>query len=102
MHQLRLALVLLFFVGCSTAEPQHDPREEVVFWHFWGGRDRPVVEEIVRRFNDSQAEYRVRAVAMPGANLDLKFFLSVAGGDPPDLLNQDDPIVADWAHLAGR
>jgi len=56
------------------------------------------VEDVVRRFNASQDEYRVRAVAMPGNNLDLKFFLSVAGGDPPDLLNQDDPIIADWAH----
>lgn len=72
-------------------------RREVVFWHFWGGRDRVVVEEIVDRFNASQQEHYVRAVAMPGANLDLKFFLSVTGGDPPDLLNQDDPVVADWA-----
>jgi multiple sugar transport system substrate-binding protein len=69
-----------------------------VFWHFWGGKDRPVVEEICERFNVSQQQYFVRPVAMPGNNLDLKFFLSVAGGDPPDLLNQDDPIVADWAH----
>ncbi len=73
-------------------------RSEVVFWHFWGGKDRPVVEEICRRFNASQQEFFVRPIAMPGNNLDLKFFLSVAGGDPPDLLNQDDPIVADWAH----
>jgi len=73
-------------------------RSEVVFWHFWGGKDRPVVEEICRRFNHSQQEFFVRPIAMPGNNLDLKFFLSVAGGDPPDLLNQDDPIVADWAH----
>ncbi|MBM3525393.1 MAG: extracellular solute-binding protein, partial [Alphaproteobacteria bacterium] len=73
-------------------------RSEVVFWHFWGGKDRPVVEEICRRFNRSQQEFFVRPIAMPGNNLDLKFFLSVAGGDPPDVLNQDDPIVADWAH----
>ena len=73
-------------------------REEVVFWHFWGGRDRAVVEEIVGRFNRSQDAYHVRAIAMPGNNLDLKLFLSVAGGDPPDVVNQDDPIVADWAH----
>ncbi|MEM9187144.1 MAG: extracellular solute-binding protein [Planctomycetota bacterium] len=69
----------------------------MLFWHFWGGRDRPVVEGVVQRFNDSQRRYRVRALAMPGNNLDLKFFLSVAGGDPPDLVNQDDPIIADWA-----
>ncbi|MEX0676882.1 MAG: extracellular solute-binding protein [Pirellulales bacterium] len=72
-------------------------RREVVFWHFWGGKDRPVVEEICDRFNRSQDEFFVRPVAMPGNNLDLKFFLSVAGEDPPDVLNQDDPIVADWA-----
>ncbi len=89
---LAIMLTLLAWPALSQA------REEVVFWHFWGGRDRPVVEAIVDRFNASQTLYRVRAVAMPGNNLDLKFFLSVAGGDPPDLLNQDDAIVADWAH----
>jgi len=63
-----------------------------------GRRHRAVVEEIVARFNASQHEHFVRAIAMPGANLDLKFFLSVTGGDPPDLLNHDDPVVADWAY----
>lgn len=71
-------------------------RKEVLFWHFWGGADRKTVEAIVRRFNESQDEHFVRAVAMPGNNLDLKFFLAVAGGDPPDLLNIDDPVIADW------
>lgn len=72
-------------------------REEVVFWHFWGGEDRQVVERVVERFNRGQDRYYVRAVVMPGHNLDLKLFLAVAGGDPPDLINHDDPIVADWS-----
>lgn len=101
-----LLLLTAVLLGCSSTvttgdreqRSTSDTRQEVLFWHFWGGRDRPVVEEIVRRFNDRQQTHRVRAIAVPGANLDLKFFLSVAGGDPPDLLNQDDPIVADWAH----
>ena len=95
-----LVCVLVFGwqVFASRSEGVPAGREEVVFWHFWGGADRPIVEEIVERFNDSQDRYWVRAIAMPGSNLDLKFFLSVAGGDPPDLLNQDDPIVADWGH----
>lgn len=91
------ALALWCASACSTPLPADD-REEVLFWHFWGGEDRPVVEGIVDRFNRSQTKYRVRAIAMPGNNLDLKFFLSVAGNDPPDLLNHDDPVVADWAH----
>ena len=72
-------------------------REQVVFWHFWGGRDREVVDDVVARFNDSQSKYFVRAIVMPGNNLQAKLFLSVTGGDPPDLVNQDDPILADWA-----
>ncbi len=74
-----------------------DSRREVVFWHFWGGADRDVVDDVVDRFNRSQNQYRVRAIAMPGNNLQAKLFLSIAGGDPPDLVNQDDPIVGDWA-----
>lgn len=83
----------------QTDEARRVPpdREEVVFWHFWGGEDRDVVEDVVARFNASQDQYFVRAVAMPGNNLDVKLFLAVTGGDPPDVVNQDDPIVADWA-----
>ena len=81
--------------GESEQVPQG--REEVVFWHFWGGEDRKVVQDVVDRFNDSQNQYFVRAVAMPGNNLQAKLFLSVAGGDSPDLINQDDPVIPDWA-----
>jgi multiple sugar transport system substrate-binding protein len=72
-------------------------RERVVFWHFWGGEQRQAVQEIVRRFNESQTHYQVVEVSVPGQNLDMKFFMSLVGGDAPDLLNQDDQIVAQWA-----
>ena len=97
--------VLIFVSGCQTKAEQSGerdtvdvvPTEEVVFWHFWGGQDRAVVDDIVDKFHQSQDRYRVRAIAMPGNNLQAKLFLSVAGGDPPDLVNQDDPVLADWA-----
>ncbi|MDA7978163.1 MAG: ABC transporter substrate-binding protein [Pirellulales bacterium] len=96
---LMAGLTFLGFAGESEDQAPSTPegRREVVFWHFWGGRHREIVDDIVRRFNASQDEHFVRAIAMPGQNLDLKFFLSVAGGDPPDLLNQDDPVIGDWA-----
>lgn len=74
-------------------------RREIVFWHFWGGRDRAVVDDVVARFNRSQSTYWVRAVAVPGNNFDAKLFLSVVGKNPPDLINQDDPVLADWLDL---
>ena len=73
-----------------------ESREEIVFWHFWGGRDLDVVRDVVNRFNRSQDRFVVREVAMPGNNFNAKLFLSIAGGSPPDLVNQDDPILADW------
>lgn len=81
--------------GSRAIDDTH--RQTVVFWHFWGGDERAVVDQLVARFNRSQTGYLVRATAMPGNNLDLKLFLSVTGGDPPDVVNQDDPILADWA-----
>lgn len=98
---LPFGLLAGFLLAFASEERERTPVEsrlEVVFWHFWGGRDLAVVEDVVRRFNASQDEYRVRSVAMPGANLDLKLFLAIAGGDPPDVVNHDDPVVADWAH----
>lgn len=104
IRQTGVCLLLLLLLALAVWQPR-DPvaaqqagRREVVFWHFWGGTDRAVVEEVVARFNASQQEYFVRPVAMPGNNLELKFFLAVTGGNPPDLLNLDDPIVADWAY----
>ncbi len=90
-----------FLLGTKSAPDKEasdiNPRSEIRFWHFWGGQDREVVDDVVARFNASQEKYYVRAIAMPGNNLQAKLFLSVAGGDPPDLVNQDDPVLADWA-----
>jgi multiple sugar transport system substrate-binding protein len=95
-----LLVALLILAARERSAVSNDvptERQEVVFWHFWGGDDRRVVESIVQRFNERQNRHWVRPIAMPGSNLDLKLFLGVAGGEPPDVVNQDDPIVGDWA-----
>ena len=91
--------MIAVLLGCHQNNPLPDQpeREEVIFWHFWGGEDRAVVDDIVKTFNLHQQQYRVRSIAMPGNNLQAKLFLAVAGGDPPDIVNQDDPVLADWA-----
>ena len=99
LSKLLVVATIAVPLGCHQNKPLRDQplREEVIFWHFWGGEDRAVVDDIVLDFNDRQQRYRVRAVAMPGNNLQAKLFLAVAGGDPPDIVNQDDPVLADWA-----
>lgn len=105
IDRIAAAAALVVLIGLTCLAQWRGPAssdsagnaEEVVFWHFWGGEDRQVVDAVVARFNASQTRYRVRAIAMPGNNLDLKVFLAITGGDPPDLINQDDPILGDWA-----
>jgi len=97
---LSLLLACLWLLRGGKAEQANtDGRTEVLLWHFWGGADLEVVRDVVARFNAAQAEYRVREISMPGNNLRAKLFLSAAGGDPPDLINIDDPVVADWYEL---
>lgn len=83
----------------STARQDRVPagRERVVFWHFWGGAERQAVRDVVARFNRAQDRYWVVEVPVPGQNLDMKFYMALAGGECPDVLNQDEQIIAQWA-----
>lgn len=92
------ALLVAALAGSGTSSPVPDDRRRVVFWHFWTARYKRVVDEIAQRFNESQTEHFVEPVAVVGSNLETKFFLAVAGGSPPDVMNQDDQVVPDWAH----
>ena len=91
--------VVLWAVTTAVSTDRRIPpgRERVVFWHFWGGQERRVVRDVVDRFNAVQEQYWVDEVPVPGQNLDMKFFMALAGGDFPDLLNQDEQIIAQWA-----
>ena len=100
---LLVALVVISGWGLAAAiqlggDAQVPPgRQQVVFWHFWGGSQRSAVRDIVSRFNAAQDEYWVEEIAVPGQNLDMKFFMALAGGDFPDVVNQDEQIIAQWA-----
>jgi len=88
---------LMAALRLASEQQVAEGRERVVFWHFWGGSQRAAVRDIVERFNASQADYWVEEIAVPGQNLDMKFFMALAGGDFPDVVNQDEQIIAQWA-----
>ena len=54
-------LIALMAVGWLSRETDLplENRQEVLFWHFWGGRDRAVVNDVVKRFNESQDRFFV-------------------------------------------
>ncbi len=79
-------------------EPRHYPeRIPVRFWHMWTAEWKVIVERIAERFNESQDIYEVIPLSVPGAAADSKFLLAVAGGDPPDVMAQWNPVIPKWA-----
>ena len=71
-------------------------RKPVYFWHMWSGEWQPVVEGICKRFNDSQDKYEVIPLYVPQDGAQTKFLLTAAGGGPPDLVSQWNPVLATW------
>ena len=95
------SIVLLFgFVFAVPGPParRHPERIPVRFWHMWTAEWKDIVDRIVLRFNESQDRYEVVALSVPpSSNVDAKFLLAVAGGDPPDVMAQWKPIIPTWA-----
>ena len=88
------ALVVL---GPPAPPVQHYPnREKVIFWHMWTGEWQPVVEGIVKRFNESQTQYEVVPLVVPPEGALQKFLLSASGGKAPDLVSQWNPVEGTW------
>lgn len=85
----------LFVIYTPPAVQSYPGRQRVVFWHTWTADHAKRVDRIAERFNQSQEQYEVTAVSMPGGT--VKTLISTAGGDPPDCLALWDPVIPAWA-----
>lgn len=88
--------IALFMSGHSTPR-KYPNRKLVVFWHRWQGDWEKQVQKIVDAFNQSQEEYEVTAVSVPGSGADAKLTLGVIGGDSPDLMSMGSSPVSNLA-----
>jgi multiple sugar transport system substrate-binding protein len=62
----------------------------------WSAEWQPVVEGICARFNASQDKYEVIPLSIPATGSQEKFLMSAAGGSPPDLVSQWNPVLGMW------
>lgn len=88
---------MLLLNPASQVKRLHPNREEVVFWHMWTGEWKLVIDRIVDEFNRSQDRYEVTALSLPGNEANTKLLLSVAGGDPPDVMAQWNCVIPTWS-----
>ena len=96
------AIVAIIGAVVVLALPGPPPRKypdrvPVRFWHMWTAEWKDVVDDIVDRFNVSQNVYEVIPLSIPYTAADSKFLLSVAGGAPPDVMAQWNPVIPKWA-----
>ncbi|MBX7254862.1 MAG: extracellular solute-binding protein [Candidatus Hydrogenedentes bacterium] len=93
---LVVGMMLLLAVP-RPSERKHPERIPVHFWHMWTSEWKTVADKIVDRYNDSQDRYEVIPLSIPANTADSKFLMSVAGGVPPDVMIQWNPVIPKWA-----
>lgn len=75
--------------GSEGAEAQ-DEKIVLDFWTFWGSEQRrPVIDQIITDFNESQDEIEVRHTYTPWGDIWTKNLAAIAAGDPPDVIIND-------------
>jgi multiple sugar transport system substrate-binding protein len=93
MKKLPLVVVLaVMAVLAGIAVAQYTgPRVTLTYWHGFTGPDKPVMDELIKAFNDSHANIEVRAQAIPWGTLFQQLAPSVAAGRAADVaaINED-------------
>lgn len=70
----------------GTSRQARKDRTTVRLWHLLAAEWLEPLERAVGRFNESQGRYEVVPLLLTGSEADSKLLLSVAGGDPPDVM----------------
>lgn len=94
---LLAALAAVVFSVSPSTPRKYPDRKLVTFWHRWQGDWEKQVNKIVDAFNESQSQYEVVPVSIPGTGSDAKLFLGAIGGDPPDIVSMGSGSVANLA-----
>jgi ABC-type glycerol-3-phosphate transport system substrate-binding protein len=82
--------------GPRGAKEQSDGKVVLDYWEKWSGHEGRAMRRVVDEFNASQNRIVVRYLITAG--IDQKTLISVAGGDPPDVVglwNYNVPLYAE-------
>ncbi len=105
MKKLVIALILVTlcfeaFAG-GAQEAEMGGAQEVVFWNGYTGPDRPVLEELVEKYNASQSDVHIKMEIMPWDTLFQKLMPAMIAGNAPDLIAMSVGRYSEYAE-AGK
>ncbi len=92
VHWITAALALgTVGVVAQTNSSYKGPKVEITYLHGFTGADRPVMEQIVKAFNDAHPNVVVKATGQPWGTTWNQIEPLVAGGKAPDIavINED-------------
>ncbi|MFC4427847.1 ABC transporter substrate-binding protein [Deinococcus navajonensis] len=93
MIRFMTSATLLAFLALGTAQAQTytGPKVTLSFLHGFTGPDRPVMESLIKKFNDTHPTIQVRAQAQPWGTTWQQLPSLVASGRAPDVvvINED-------------
>lgn len=93
------AIAALSLAGCSQASNSADSGKPVTitFWNSFTGPDRPGVEGLVKKFNDSQKKVHVDLTIMPGDVMGQKLLPAFQSKTGPTVVGLDPSQVPGFA-----
>ncbi|MGM7698919.1 ABC transporter substrate-binding protein [Microbacterium sp. A84] len=91
------AVAAATLTGCTAGSEAVDGATTITFWNSFTADDRPAVEELVERYNDSQDGVVVELNIMPGDVLGQKLLPAFQSGTGPTIVAIDPSQVPGFA-----
>src|SRR5881394_859659 len=92
-----LALAVAAFVAATAARSKPNDTTTITFWNGFTGPDRPALEALVKKFNNSQKNYKIDMTIMPWDVFYEKLLPSWAARKGPDLIAFDSAQIPQYA-----
>lgn len=85
------SVLLTLGLGSLALAQYAGPKVTITYWHGFTGPDLPVMEALVKKFNETHPNIEVKAQAIPWGNLFQQLEPAVAAGRAPEVavLNED-------------
>lgn len=91
------ATVALAGCGGGDDDSQSGGTTTITFWNSFTSSDRPAVEALVKKFNNSQSDVRIDMTIQPGDVLAQKLLPAYAAGKGPTLTTLDASQLPEYA-----
>lgn len=89
-----IMVCLIVVLGVFLVLPALAAPTKITFWYSYGGRNREVTEELIKRFNESQPRYRVEGSFQGGYWEALaKFRVAVVSKTAPTIIHVPESVI---------